>query len=426
MPRALILVENNSAPADTRVWAICLSLQRAGWNVAVICPTGKHRDTERFAVVDGVKIYRFEAHVSSGSALGYLREYALAFVRMWSLVRRLSRSDRFDVIHACNPPDFLLLVALGRRRRGTATVFDHHDLSPELYRAKYRARSSVERVLRLAERIGFGLADVTLASNESFRRVALDRGRKSAENVFIVRNGPDTQVFHPRRGDSTLRSGAEYLIGYVGLMSDQDGADVAVEALSRLRTRRDDWRAIFVGDGDALPAVRELTRARGLDDRVTFSGYVQDPARLVEIIASCDICLSPEPRNGLNERSTFIKVAEYMAVGRPLVAFDLPETRRTAGDSASYAAGDDPEAFAEAIDGLLSDETRRAQMGALGVQRVREELGWERSEQALLAAYNRAVMLAATRLSGTGPRTSGPDRDDNSDRWMVDRSHRHH
>ena len=210
--------------------------------------------------------------------MGYLREYGLALVRIWALVRTLSHSERFDVIHACNPPDFLLLAALGPRRRGAATIFDHHDLSPELYRAKYRGRASVDHLLRLAERVGFALADVTLASNESFRSIAIERGGKQPDDVFVVRNGPNTEVFQPREEDSSLRSGSKYLIGYVGLMASQDGADVALEALSRLRGRRDDWHAIFVGDGDALPSLRKLAHDRGLDDCVTFSGYRSGPS----------------------------------------------------------------------------------------------------------------------------------------------------
>jgi len=402
MPSALVLVENNSVPTDSRVWAICLSLRRAGWDVTAISPAGSGRDTERVVVIDGVRIHRFPLSEGAGGGLGYAREYGLALFRIATLVRQLSGRERFDVVHACNPPDFLLLAALPLRRRGTATIFDHHDLSPELYEAKYRPRPAVDRALRLAERGGFAMADVVLATNESFREIATTRGRRSPDDVFVVRNGPSERV-DALGPDSDLRAKADHLIGYVGLMGSQDGVDTAVEALAELRRRRADWHAVFVGDGPALPAARRLASSLGLDGFVSFLGFVRDRDRLAQLIASCDVCLSPEPRNPMNERSTFIKVAEYMAAGRPVVAFDLTETRRTAGDAARYAAGDDAAAFADAIDAVLGDDELRRQMGDEGVRRVRTSLSWTYSERSLLEAYARALRKAETRR----PRAAG-------------------
>jgi glycosyltransferase involved in cell wall biosynthesis len=396
MGSALLLVENNSVPADTRVWAECTSLRRAGWDVTVICPKGRNHDREGFTDLEGVRIHRFDL-APSASGLGYVREYAVALLRMSALVRRLSRTRRFDVVHACNPPDFLLVAAIPLRRRGAATIFDHHDLSPELYVAKFGGRGMLWRMLRILERAGFALADVVLATNESFRAIAIGRGRKAQRDVFVVRNGPDTEIFRPTEPDPVLRGGAAHLIGYVGLIGSQDGVDVALEALAVLRTRREDWRAVFVGDGDALADARSLSRRRGLDDVVTFTGYVRDRDRLVRMIAACDICLSPEPRNPLNERSTLIKVAEYMAVGRPVVAFDLVETRRTAGEAAVYADADDAVAFADAIAGLLDDPAKRERLGALGRERAEKTLSWNESAKELLAAYARAEELAERR-----------------------------
>jgi glycosyltransferase involved in cell wall biosynthesis len=215
--------------------------------------------------------------------------------------------------------------------------------------------------------------------------------------VFVVRNGPDTNTFRPTEPDSEVRAGATNVIGYVGLIGFQDGVDVALEALAVLRGRRHDWRAVFIGDGDALPDAKALSRRRGLDDVVSFTGYVREPERLVRMIAAFDICISPEPRNPLNEHSTFTKVAEYMAVGRPVVAFDLKETRRTAGRAALYAARDDPAAFAEAIAKLLDDAQERERLGALGRERAEASLGWDASEKALLAAYAHALEQARRR-----------------------------
>jgi glycosyltransferase involved in cell wall biosynthesis len=396
MGSALLLVENNSVPADTRVWAECTSLRRAGWDVTVISPKGRDYDLEGFSDLEGVRIHRFDL-VPSSSGLGYVGEYGLALLRTGALVRRLARTSHFDVVHACNPPDFLLVAAIPLRRRGAAMIFDHHDLSPELYFAKYGRGRVVLRALQVAERVGFALADVVLATNESFRAIAISRGRKAQHDVFVVRNGPDTEIFRPTEPDRDLRAGAEHLIGYIGLIGPQDGVDVALEALAVLRARRGDWRAVFVGDGDALPNARSLSRRLGLDEVVSFVGYVRDRDRLVRMIAACDVCISPEPRNPLNERSTLIKVAEYMAVGRPVVAFDLVETRRTAGEAALYAERDDPIAFADAIAGLLDDPAKREHMGALGRERAETTLGWKESEKELLAAYARALELAAQR-----------------------------
>jgi glycosyltransferase involved in cell wall biosynthesis len=395
MGSALLLVENNSVPTDTRVWAEATSLRRAGWDVSVISPKGRNRDVEGFRELEGIRIHRFDLEPSV-SGVGYVQEYGVALLRMSALVRQLSRTRRFDVVHAANPPDFLLLVAIALRRRA-AMVFDHHDLSPEVYAAKYGRGRGVVRALELIERAGFALADVVLASNESFRKIAIERGRKAPSDVFVVRNGPDTEIFRPAEPDPEVRAGADYLIGYVGLMGPQDGVDVALDALAALRQRRDDWRAVFVGDGDALPAAKALSRRHGLDDVVCFLGFVGERDRLVSLIAACDVCISPEPRNALNERSTLIKVAEYMAVGRPVVAFDLPETRRTAGDAAVYAARDDPAAFADAIAALLDDAAERERLGALGRERVETSLGWDASEKALLAAYERALEKARRR-----------------------------
>jgi glycosyltransferase involved in cell wall biosynthesis len=408
MRRALILVENDSVPADTRVWAECLSLRRAGWDVTVISPKGCNRDSEAFSILEGVRIHRFDL-VRSASSAGYVREYAHALLRINALVRRLSRITRFDLVQACNPPDFLLLAAIGLRRRGAATIFDHHDLSPELYLAKYGGVGGPAlRALRIAERLGFFLADVVLATNESFRAVAIERGRKAPGDVFVVRNGPDTNLFRPTEPDRDVRQGAKHVIGYVGVIESQDGVDVALEALSILRMRRDDWRAVFVGDGGALQDAKELSRQRGLDDVVSFPGYVTDVDRLVGMIAACDVCISPEPRNPLNEHTTFTKIAEYLAVGRPVVAFDLPESRRTAGEAAVYAVRDDPVAFADAIDELLDDAPKRERMGALGRERATSVLGWRASEEMLLAAYARALERAKRRHHRTRDRDSEP------------------
>ena len=388
--RALILVENTSVPSDPRVWPQCRSLTAAGWDVTVVSPRGETRDLEREIVIDGVAVHRFDQRPSGGGAFGYLKEYGSALGHMSRLVRRLSRRAPFDVIQACTPPDILLLSGLAERRRGTATILDHHDLSPELYAAR-GGRGAVRRGLAVAERLGFRLADVVLATNESFRDVALTRGGKEPDDVFVVRNGPDPEVFRAVAPDPEIRAGATYLIGYAGMIGPQDGVLEALHALAHLRRRRTDWRAVFIGDGDGVSAARDLARRLELDQLVEFVGFVHERPRLVRLLSSCDVCISPEPRNALNERSTLIKVAEYMALSRPVVAFNLTETRRTAAGAAAYAAADDPDAFAATLDAVISDPVARQRMGAEGRERVDDALAWRYSERALLAAYARAI-----------------------------------
>jgi glycosyltransferase involved in cell wall biosynthesis len=399
VPSTLLLVENASVPSDPRVWPEATSLRRAGWEVVVVCPTSFPRESERFEIVDGIEIHRFQGADSAGGAVGFVREYALALVRMRETVRRLARTHRFDIVHTATPPDVLLLTARSLRRRGARTILDHHDLSPELFEAKYGSRGLFHAGLRAFERVGFALADVVIATNDSFREIAIERGRKRPEDVFVVRNGPDPTIFRPIPGDDTVRRGATHVLGFVGVMGRQDGVLEAVQALAALRRMRTDWRAVFVGAGEVAAEAEKLTVSLGLADAIDFVGFVADRQRLVRLIATCDVCLSPEPPNELNRRSTLIKVAEYMAVGKPVVAFDLRETRATAGEAAVYAATPGPNAYAREIDALLDDPDRRQRMGELGRRRVVEMLSWSHSEQHLLAAYERATGRAKRRPS---------------------------
>jgi glycosyltransferase involved in cell wall biosynthesis len=387
---ALILVENLPVPQDRRVWPECRTLRRAGWGVTVVCPQGVERDRGRHEMRDGVDIYRFAPAYASGGVVSYLREYALALWRMGRLVRRLMRTRHFDVVHACNPPDLLPLLALPLRRRGARLIFDHHDLVPELYRTRF-GRGPLLGCAHALERVAFRLSDVVLSTNESFRKVALDRGGKRPADVYVVRNGPDLEQFRLRRPDPILKRGRKHLIAYVGVMGPQDGADHAVRALGMLRERRQDWHAVFVGEGAALAETKRLAVEMGLGECAEFPGYVGDKKEITRVIATADVCLSPEPKNALNDASTMIKVAEYMAMARPVVAYDLAESRHTAGEAAAYARPNDERSFANCIETLLDDPRRRERMGKIGRERVAASLAWEHSEKSLVAAYERAL-----------------------------------
>jgi glycosyltransferase involved in cell wall biosynthesis len=386
--RVLMLVENLSVPLDRRVWQEALSLRRAGYMVTVVCPRGTERDTAVHEVREGIEIHRYEAVFATGSPTSYVREYASALWRMGRLAGSLARKRGFDVVHASNPPDLLLLAALPLRRRGVRLIFDHHDLVPELLHARFN--SSARFMLPLAkafEWISFRLADVVISPNESFRHIAIERGGKAPQSVFVVRNAPDLERFHRSAADPRLRNGKRHLLAYVGMMSPQDGVDHALRALAHLRQRRGDWRAVFVGAGDSLAELRRLAAKLDLTDVVEFSGFLGD-ADITRILSSADVCLAPEPRNALNDVSTMIKIAEYMSMGRPVVSHDLTETRFTAGPAALYAESGTESAFAARIDELLSDASRRAAMGRVARERVEQSLAWSHSERNLLAAYD--------------------------------------
>jgi glycosyltransferase involved in cell wall biosynthesis len=394
----VILVENAPAPSDRRVWQEASALTRSGAEVSVICPQGTSRDTEPFERCEGVSIYRYPARFADGGLLDYGREYSGALREMRRRLRRISDERKIDVVHACNPPDILLLTALRVRRDGAAFVFDQHDLVPEQARSQFAGRPFLYRSTLVAERLAYSLADVVLVTNESYRDVALSRGRREEDDVYVVRNAPDLSFFRRVDPDLSLRKGASFLIGYVGLMGPQDGVDHTLRALASLKKRRSDWRAIFVGEGEALPDARLLTERLGLEEVVEFTGWVAGE-RLTTTLATFDVCVAPNPKTPLNEVSTMVKLLEYMAMAKPVVAYDLPETRRTAENAAVYARPDDPSSMAALIDALLDDPDQRARMGAAGRARIETVLSWEHAERELLAAYDRAYAVADGRKS---------------------------
>ena len=304
------------------------------------------------------------------------------------------RSARFDLVHACSPPDFLLLAMLPLRRQGTRFIFDHHDLTPELFASRFgRPGGLVHRATLLAEQVAFRLADVVLSVNDSYRAVALTRGRRNPDDVHVVRTGPDLTKFAPTAPEPALKRGKPYLLSYVGVMGPQDGVDHAVRALAALRRRRDDWHAVFMGDGEMLAEMQALAAELGLDDVVEFAGWVEHDY-VGRVLSTSDVCLAPDPKNPLNDVSSMIKISEYMAMGRPMVSYDLRESRIGAGDAAVFAAADDVDDFAAKIDELLDDPERRRAMGVAGRERAEAVLAWEHQERSLLRAYGRALGTA--------------------------------
>jgi glycosyltransferase involved in cell wall biosynthesis len=385
--RVLMLIENLSVPFDSRVWQESRTLATAGYEVTVVSPQGREIDAAPYERIDGIDVHRFPLRQATGT-IGFAGEYAAAYRRMQRLVTSLAASQRFDVVHAGNPPDFQLLLARKLKRDGTRFVFDVHDLVPELYRSRFGRTDPLYRGFCLLERAAFRLADVVITTNESYRRITIERGGKAPEDVFVVRNASAPGRFELRDADQALKNGKRFLLAYLGFMGPQDGVDTALRALAHLRAERDDWMAIFMGSGESYDGLRRLADDLGLAGTVTFTGHVGNDV-ISRVLSTADVGLSPEPPSPLNDISTFVKVVEYMWFGRPIVAFDLAETRFSAGDAASYAVPPTDEAFACAIAKVLDDPHARAAMGTSGRARFEQSLSWDGSERQLLRAYER-------------------------------------
>jgi glycosyltransferase involved in cell wall biosynthesis len=388
--RVLIVVENLPVPLDRRVWLEATTLTAHGYQVSVICPTGRGWD-KPYEEIEGVHIYRYpeppEAH---SGALAYAREYGAALWHMFRLARKVRRERGFDVIQGCNPPDLIFLLALRYRLAGVRYLFDHHDVCPELFEAKFGRKGLLYRVMLLWERLTFATASVSIATNESFREIAIRRGRMKPEDVFVVRSAPRIEKFELRPPVPELKKGAKTLLGYVGVIGQQEGMDLLVEAADHLirRLGYPDVHFAIVGFGPHLPEVQRDVAARGLDPWFTFTGplYGED---LLRVLNTADIGLAPDPKNPMNDISTMNKIMEYMTLEKPSVQFDLKEGRTSAGEAALYARANDPADFAAKIAWLIDHPEEGRRMGALGRARVLENLSWDRSVPHLLAAYDR-------------------------------------
>ena len=391
--RVLIVVENLPVPFDRRVWQEARALTAAGASVSVICPTGRGYE-KRYEELEGIHIYRHPLPVDASNALGYLREYGAALWAETRLAWTILFRHGFDVIHACNPPDLIFLVALPFKVLGKKLLFDHHDINPELYEAKFGRRDLFWRLMLLFERLTFRLADVSIATNGSYRQIAIERGGMAPEKVFIVRSGPDLTRIAPVPPNPALRKGRNYLVGYVGVMGDQEGIDLLLDSVRHLvKDRgRTDIQFCLVGGGPSLDRLKAMSAEMGLEDYVTFLGRAPD-ADLFEVLSTSDVCVNPDRVNPMNDKSTMNKILEYMAMGKPIVQFEVTEGRVSAEDASLYAASNDPIDFAEKIVGLLEDPERRREMGRIGQARVRQELSWQHQVPQLVAAYRSVLRL---------------------------------
>ncbi|MEM6755936.1 MAG: glycosyltransferase family 4 protein [Planctomycetota bacterium] len=391
----LILVQNLPVPFDRRVWMESTALTEAGYKVSVISPCPPDEADQLHRVIEGVHVYRYPPPPTAENKLAYFREYEYALRHTGKLMKRVWAEDPFDVIHSCNPPDFFWALARRYKKRGVKYVFDHHDLCPELFESKFGRRGLLYSALCWFERRQFNTADGVIATNESYKRVAIERGGKRPEDVAVVRSGPSMDRFRAEPPEPELKRGRKYLGVYLGVMGAQDGVDYALRAVRHLVDRGfTDASFKFMGKGDAFDDLLKLRAELNLEDWVEMPGRVSD-LDLRQTLCTADIALAPDPKNPLNDVSTMNKIIEYMAMGVPIVSFDLKESRHSAREAAVYIDNDDERAMADAVAELLGDPDRRRRMGEYGQARVRDELCWDRSRLVLTAFYDRLLGHAA-------------------------------
>jgi glycosyltransferase involved in cell wall biosynthesis len=397
--KVLIIVENLPVPFDTRVWKEACALHRDGYDVTVLCPRAKHYELG-WEVLDGIHIYRHPMPRAEGnSPLGYVREYGCAlfwqFLYAWWIYFRRG----FQIIQGCNPPDDIFLVALPFKLLGVKYVFDQHDVNPELYLSKYNKRGLFYKLQCWLEALTYRSSDVVIATNESYKQIAISRGHRDPARVFVVRNGPDLSEFRLLPSNAALKYGKRYLVVYVGTMSAQEGLEILLRVALHLKNLgHRDIHFTCIGGGPGLPELRRMVQTMELGDIVNFTGRVPF-GQLLETLSTADVCVNPDKPCEMNELSTMIKIMEYMALSKPIVQFDLKEGRVSAGGASLYAdkTHQVPD-FAAKVLWLLQNPLERERMGAIGRNRVERELAWEYSVTPLLSAY-RTALCGAPRKS---------------------------
>jgi len=396
--RVLIIVQNLPVPFDRRVWLECQALVSDGHQVAVVCPKGN--GDPAYEVIDTVELYKYRPYAPGGGKLGFVTEYVYSFLATAWLARKARRSGRFGVVQACNPPDIFWPIAWALRAlEGTRFVFDHHDLCPELYESRFPDGPRLPyRGLRALERRTHRTADHVISTNDSYRDVAVTRSGKPAADVTVVRTGPDPGQLKRGRPHPDLRRGRRFLAAYIGVMGPQDGVDIVVRAADVVvhELGRDDIAFTLIGSGDRFSDLVAMRDELGLAGHVQFTGRAPDEL-VAQVMSTADVGLSPDPKSPLNDVSTMNKTMEYMAFELPVVAFDLRETRVSAGDAAIYVTPNDVHEYAAAIVALMDDESARSRMAKLGRARVEQELAWSHQRRSYLGVYRDLIASSQAR-----------------------------
>lgn len=394
--KVLMLIENAPIPFDNRVWAEATTLRDYGFQVSIISPKGVTKCRESHICIDGIHIYRYSIPTSANKYTAYILEYSICLLMTFLLSFKVLFHHGFDVIHSANPPDLFFIIGLFYRLFGKRFVFDQHDLSPEMFQVKFNGHMKpIHMLLLFLERCSYRTASAVITTNLSQKLFAIKRGHCHPDKVFVVSNGPKLDRIKLVTPEPELKRGRRYLLAYIGEMDIQDGVENALYALHHLvhQRGRQDVSLVLMGDGSQAPTLRNLAHELELDEYVHFTGWVE-AEDIVRYLTVADIGLTPDPQNGLNEYCTMVKTMEYMAMGKPTVAFDLAETGFSAQDAALYATPNLVEDFANKIETLLQDEELRLRMGAFGRKRIEELLNWENHKQNLLQAYESLFSLS--------------------------------
>lgn len=386
--RALFIVENLPVPFDTRPWVEAQALKEVGMEVAIICPRGKGYE-KPYECLSGIHIYRHPFPLEAGKAREYIIEYGSAlFWEFWYSLKVFLKMG-FDVIHVANPPDLLCLIGLLYKWRRVRFIYDQHDICPEVMEAKFGKRGFLFKALVFWERLSYWTADLVIATNESYRDLAIQRGKVEPGKVRVVRTGPDlSRIPAETPRDDSLKKGKRFMVGYVGVIEKQEGLDYLVQVVKEIVQgfRRTDILFMIVGGGTQVPFIQELAAKEGLADFFHFTGRVSDEV-LFRCLGNCDVCVNPDLFNEASNRSTMRKIMEYMALGKPMVQTEVIEGRYTAQEASLYARPDDKKDFAEKILFLLDHPEEARRRGLLGKQRIQETLHWGVQKQSLIAAY---------------------------------------
>jgi len=384
--KVLIIVQNLSVPPDKRVWLEALALKEGGYEVSIICPKGAGQAGHE--VMAGIHLYRFYLPSIGSGVIAYLFEYGYSFLRIFQLSVKVWAQRRFSIIQACNPPDIFFIIGRFYGLFGKKFVFDQHDLCPELYLARFARRDFAYKALVFLERKTYQSADVVLTANQSFKDLCPRRCGVTPDKVFVVRNGPDLKEV--AETTDAPRGNGKDIVCYSGIIGPQDGVDILIRAAAHLTKEigRRNARFVIIGEGDTLSDMKQMVKDLDLNDAVTFTGWISDRKAFHQLLRSADLCVSPEPLNDMNNHSTFVKILDYMAVGKPIVAFDLKESRLSAQDAAVYATPNSVEDFAAKIDLVLGDASLQAKMAMCGRHRIETSLAWTYSKAALLRAYS--------------------------------------
>ncbi len=388
--KVLIIVENLPVPFDTRVWQEATTLAENGYLVSVICPKGKGYDAD-YEYLNGVHVHRHDLPPEGNGALGYAREYFCALREELRLAKRIYKERGFHVIHGCNPPDDIYMVAQRFKKKGVDYVFDHHDICPELFEAKFGKASGLLYKSQLwLERQTYKHCAFAFVTNESYKQIAISRGEMKEDKVFVLRSGPKLERLKITPAKSEIKRGRQFMVGYVGVIGQQEGIEYLLKAAKYIKEElhRDDIFWGVVGGGPHLEALRKQSHEMGLDDILEFTGRVSDEV-LLDYLNTADVCVNSDEYNAMNDKSTMNKILEYMALGKPIVQFDLTEGRFSAQEASLYAEPNNAIDMADKIIQLLDNPAKRKEMSEYGRQRIVNELSWEHTSRALLEGYDK-------------------------------------